>query len=527
MSMSKYCRAALFLLLALFLPVSMSCSDAVLPTVPLVRLRLNGLPEGTNKVTVTITIGDTTRTVDFVRNGTDPLDTVTVSFPEGTTGEVTISISARDEMDCLIGSGSGNIVLTNNDVRELPIGMTRPTLACGTPAAKIIVQITNTGTAMGRVTSQPAGIDCGNACDAVFKAGDGNPGTGTTVTLQAQAGAGLFLGWSGACSGTDACVLPLDAVGEYIVRAAFGTPQPCATGWCEEMSGTTSDLYGIYGIGPLNIVAVGAGGTIVRWDGQKWGPQTSGVSATLRAVSTPRTTRFIAVGDGGTIVTEDMGTWTPRTDPTGGKALYGVAGVANAETFIVGEAGTLLKGNLATGAFTVRPPNGGVNNPPSALAGKVVRAISAAPSGDQLTFVGDTGVNYKRRTFGSFDIYDAPASGVTRNLNGIWFLADGMFAVGAMGTLARRGGPDVFGNWPTSWNVEAAPPVTTDLWAVFAVTSTQAFAVGQGGVILQFDGTTWTRRTSNTTKNLYAIWGAGASNIYAVGEGGTIMHFLP
>jgi hypothetical protein len=521
--MLKYSRAALFLLLALFL----SCdSPTVVPTMPLVRLRLNNLPPDATAVTVKITIGDTTRTVDFVANGSDPLDVLTVSFPDGATGEVTISIDARDAAGCLIGSGSGRITLTNNDVRELPIGMTQPMLACGTPAAKIIVQITNTGTAMGKVTSQPAGIDCGNSCDAVFMAGNGTPGTGMSVVLTAQATTGLFLGWSGACSGTDTCTLPLDAVGEYIVRAAFGTPQPCATGWCEEPSGTTSDLYGIWGISPLNIVAVGAGGTIVKWDGQSWTPQTSGVTATLRAVSVPRgTTKFIAVGAGGTILTEDMDTWTKRTDPTGGKTLYGVAGVSNAETFIVGETGTLLKGDAAAGTFTVRPPNGGTNNPPASVATKVLRAIAASPNNNNLLFVGDMATNLRRHTFFGADLFDDPGTGLTQNLHGVFFFTDRIFTVGAAGTLARRG-PPAFGDWP-EWVVEATPPVTSDLNGVWAAANNQAFAVGQAGVILQFDGTSWTRRTSNTTKNLYAIWGAGSTNIYAVGEGGVIMHYLP
>lgn len=524
--MMKYCRAALFLLLALSLSMSTSCSDAVVPTVPLVRVRLNGLPEGTNKVTVTIRVGDTVRTVEFVSNGSDSLDTLTVSFPEGTTGDVTISIDAFDAMACLIGSGSGNIVLIDNDVRELAIGITRPPLACGTPAAKIIVQITNTGSAKGSVTSTPMGIDCGITCDAVFKAGDGNPGTGTSVVLKAQAGTGLFLGWSGACAGSDTCTLPLDSVGEYIVRAAFGTPQPCATGWCEEPSGTPNDLFGVYGTGPLNVVAVGAGGTIVRWDGQSWKLQTSGISDTLRAVTVARgSTRFIAVGTAGAILTENNGVWTKRTSPTMGKTLYSVAGVATNDTFIVGEMGTIMRGDAGTGAFSIETPDGAFNNPPASVAGKLLRTVSAAPSGNNLTLGGEMGLNLRRAYVGA-DYYNNGAAGTTKQINGLWYGSDRIFAVGAAGLLARRGPADFFGNWP-DWTVEASPPVTTDLNGVWGAATNQVYAVGDAGAIVQFDGTAWTRRTSNTTKRLYAIWGAGSNNIYAVGEGGVIMHYLP
>jgi hypothetical protein len=81
--------------------------------------------------------------------------------------------------------------------------------------------VTGTGAGAGRVTADPAGIDC--ALDAGAASGvcaAGFPG-GTRVTLTAAAGPGaVFTGWSGACSGTDACVVTVtEAIG---VSAGFG-----------------------------------------------------------------------------------------------------------------------------------------------------------------------------------------------------------------------------------------------------------------------------------------------------------------
>ena len=57
-------------------------------------------------------------------------------------------------------------------------------------------------TGEGYVRSDPAGIDCGQTCDATFA-------TGVSARLVATARAGsTFDGWSGDCSGTDDCVLP-------------------------------------------------------------------------------------------------------------------------------------------------------------------------------------------------------------------------------------------------------------------------------------------------------------------------------
>jgi Leucine-rich repeat (LRR) protein len=61
------------------------------------------------------------------------------------------------------------------------------------------------GLGSGTVTSSPAGINCGGSCSASFA-------PGTVVTLNAQAASdSVFVGWGGACSGTGACSVTMDA----------------------------------------------------------------------------------------------------------------------------------------------------------------------------------------------------------------------------------------------------------------------------------------------------------------------------
>src|SRR5438105_2621223 len=70
-----------------------------------------------------------------------------------------------------------------------------------------------TGATGGKVTSAPAGIDCGATCSASFN-------SGTQVTLNAAPVSGwLFQGWGGACSGTGACSLTMS--GNQSVSASF------------------------------------------------------------------------------------------------------------------------------------------------------------------------------------------------------------------------------------------------------------------------------------------------------------------
>ncbi len=93
-------------------------------------------------------------------------------------------------------------------------------------------------TGAGAVTSVPAGIDCGVSCQASFAAG-------TEVTLTATPGQGAtFTGWTGACTGTGACVVT--AAGAALVGATFagGCRDECPVGGSACVSTTAQSLCG-------------------------------------------------------------------------------------------------------------------------------------------------------------------------------------------------------------------------------------------------------------------------------------------
>jgi hypothetical protein len=83
----------------------------------------------------------------------------------------------------------------------------------GSPDPTRTLDVGKSATGGGTVTSSPPGIDCGPDCSEAYAAG-------TVVTLSAAAEAGsTFAGWSGACSGTGACVVTMSAARS--VTAAF------------------------------------------------------------------------------------------------------------------------------------------------------------------------------------------------------------------------------------------------------------------------------------------------------------------
>jgi hypothetical protein len=77
---------------------------------------------------------------------------------------------------------------------------------------RLDVSVTGPGT--GRVTSAPAGIDCGTDCDQDYA-----HGTPVTLTAAPDTASSRFAGWSGDCSGASAtCTVPMSAARAVTAR---------------------------------------------------------------------------------------------------------------------------------------------------------------------------------------------------------------------------------------------------------------------------------------------------------------------
>ncbi|HYD39728.1 MAG TPA: glycoside hydrolase family 11 protein, partial [Anaeromyxobacter sp.] len=97
------------------------------------------------------------------------------------------------------------------------------TVSEGPAPTTYALTMTRSGTGSGTVTSSTGGINCGSACSA-------NYSSGTLVTLTATAASGsTFGGWSGACTGTGACVLTMTAARSVTATFNGSTPPPPGT----------------------------------------------------------------------------------------------------------------------------------------------------------------------------------------------------------------------------------------------------------------------------------------------------------
>ena len=116
----------------------------------------------------------------------------------------------------------------------------------------------------GTVASTPAGITCGTDCSANFT-------SGTSVTLTPTAlGDSTFSGWTGACSGTGACVILMNAAQTVSATFTAGPPVPVADltmfGSGQGLTGTVidagpDDAQNIWAVTPDALYVLRAGQT--------------------------------------------------------------------------------------------------------------------------------------------------------------------------------------------------------------------------------------------------------------------------
>jgi len=68
----------------------------------------------------------------------------------------------------------------------------------------------------------------------------------------------------------------------------------------------------------------------------------------------------------------------------------------------------------------------------------------------------------------------------------------------------------------TNWTPQVSGS-TQALHAVWGISGSPVFAVGDASTILRYDGTSWTSLTTFADMNLRGIWGTSPTNVFAVG----------
>lgn len=442
-----------------------------------------------------------------------------------------------------------------------------------------MVTIEKFGDGSGTVTSEPAGIDCGNTCSGSFQ-------VGSPLKLTAVPAAGSRVGSFsvGCASGNTTCEFspentePVRVVVNFSLTDSGGPAALCNTfGFCwENPKPVGNRLNDVAVVAPGELWAVGDAGTIVRRSGgvfslvstgqvknlySIWGSAAElyivgeggviihGVSNVLTPESSPVTTDLYdvfstggigyAVGAGGRLLRRTS-SWAADTSPTSVE-LRGVYGNSTSDVWAVGAQGTAVRWNgsmwsttpvTAFGTFTMRGISGGGGGPLYAIdsfggiysyntSWSQVRSMST----DDLQGVSViSGTPYVAGNNVGGMILHYTGTSWTRDVQGsIGFRGVSgtgpteLWAVGEAGAIWQSDG--------TTWNPRGSG-ITSNLNGVFATDGQHAWAVGQNGALMVYNGSYFAPFSlGGSTPNLNAVWASSASNVIVVGNNGFIVRY--
>lgn len=263
-------------------------------------------------------------------------------------------------------------------------------------------------------------------------------------------------------------------------------------------SGTSNNLWDIWGRHLNRLWAVGDSGTILYWDGTIWSAMSSGTTADLRGIWGFGTDKYV-VGGGGAVLFYNGSAWVNMSSGVS-ENLQGVWGNSSSDIFAVGLNGTIIHYN---GSAWSNVSSG----TPADLHG-----IWGNSSTDAFA-VGFNGTI----THYNGVVWSNMSSGTANELRGIWGINSSfIFTVGESGTILHYNG--------SAWN-QMNSGTANDLAGVWSntLTPSDAFAVGWNGTILRYNGSSWSEVNSSTSNNLTSVWGTWPIHDQATGWNGTIV----
>jgi len=250
--------------------------------------------------------------------------------------------------------------------------------------------------------------------------------------------------------------------------------------WAIESSGTTERLLEVWGSSRTDIYAAGDGAALLRSDGQSWILQGQSVlppDFEFRGLSgIPGLTHDVIAGGASATI---------------GSAVYHFNGAAWARL----------------GGF---PPGGNTNGAVRGLSDGYFGLIV----GNQQNLEGRIWAPTSVNTIGL-----EWAGGQNTALLGAWGNShDGTgFAVGLSELILHNDG--------SGWVQQHVSPGGTTLQSVWGAAVDDVIAVGENGVILRYDGTSWSAESSGTTSALMEVFGSASDDVYAVGVDATVLHY--
>lgn len=273
--------------------------------------------------------------------------------------------------------------------------------------------------------------------------------------------------------------------------------------WRPEAAPTNEDLYAIWADDDL-VVAVGANGALVERTTAGWTSVNTGTDATLRAVHGRGGTIYV-VGDGGVVLRRTGSGWQQQDVPWASDG-HAVWVHENGQVFVGGEQAQVLR---LSGASWVSAQ--------AAQSNSIITGFWGTPGSAQVLAVGTNGA-LTRWDGASWTVQVSNDTAAT-NLLSVWGVTeDDAWAVGDGGVLLRYAGKN--------WNlVPALGPENrfVDLRAVTVVPESNGVAIAVGedgrGLVWAPEAASWTDYDLELQEDLHAVGAAGPIAV-SVGDNG-------
>lgn len=234
--------------------------------------------------------------------------------------------------------------------------------------------------------------------------------------------------------------------------------------WRFQISGTTTNLKGVWASSHGDVWAVGESGLILRWNGSTWTNYDSGTNQTFNCVFGWSANEVWAGTSNDGIKKWNGTAWGPHSSSEA-TSIWGAA----------------PNNAWAAGVTTLKRWNGtSWTNYPTGVSCKSVHGTDA----NTIWAVGPSGYIYR---WGGTS-WVRQTSGTTSDFYAVWVAdANNVWAVGEAGLMYKWTG--------TGWQAQASG-VTSNLNTVTGLGTANVFCAGANGVVRNWDGTSWTTQTS-------------------------------
>ena len=262
--------------------------------------------------------------------------------------------------------------------------------------------------------------------------------------------------------------------------------------------GVAADLWAAYAFSDTDRWVAGTSATVMHDEGSGWVAETNPAPSTLFGFWGAANDLWL-VGRTCTALRWQGVSWSSVTVPgcNGNQDFFNVDRSATNNIWLIGTSGTIAQWN---GAWQDHSQT------------NMDFWDAAVASATDVTVVGTAGTILHWN--GSIFTAEPGAASVT--LASITISAPGEYwVVGDAGTILKKVGA---GGW-----TQVASPTAAFLYHVLALSTTDVWAVGSGGVIIHYDGSAWTQVASPTTSTLRGLAVIPGAGLCAVGNSGLVL----